>query len=208
MVAFHPRKPQPPAPSGAFFEASAGSTSLSSFKSVGAIVGLKNLVEPEEEREWLEVAEDETSLDFLQKVYRSSRQPLSTRMRAAAIALPVREPQAHRDGRLGAMDGNDFAAMLERAIARSQAPAHRSNTSPPSETSAIGSPSGHPGPIRCPTLTVDREAGLTHLGRCGLPPARLVVENNPRSYEWESLPAKGAAQGEGPVRATAPLARP
>jgi hypothetical protein len=31
--------------------------------------------------------------------------------------------------------------------------------------------------------------GLTHLGRCGLPPVRLVVENT-RSYEWISLPRR------------------
>jgi hypothetical protein len=48
-------------------------------------------------------------------------------------------------------------------------------------------------------MIVDREAGLTHLGRFGLPPVRLVVENT-RSYEWESLP-QGAAQGEGEVGA-------
>ena len=85
------------------------------------IVGLKNLVEPEEERELLEVAEDETSLDFLQKVYRSSRQPLSTRMRAAAIALPFESPKLTAMA-VSSMNGEHFAAMLERAIARSQAP--------------------------------------------------------------------------------------
>ena len=38
-------------------------------------------------------------------------------------------------------------------------------------------------------MIVDREAGLTHLGRCGLPPVQLVVENT-RSWEWESLPRR------------------
>jgi hypothetical protein len=51
--------------------------------------------EPEESAE-LELTPEEASLDFLQKVYRSPRQPLAVRMRAAAIAL--REPQANSDG--------------------------------------------------------------------------------------------------------------
>jgi hypothetical protein len=38
-------------------------------------------------------------------------------------------------------------------------------------------------------MIVDHELGLTHLGRCGLPPVRPVVENT-RSYEWESLPRR------------------
>ena len=51
-------------------------------------------------------------------------------------------------------------------------------------------------------MIVDREAGLTHLGRCGLPPARLVVENT-RSYEWESLPRREPRRARdrlGPLR--------
>ena len=38
-------------------------------------------------------------------------------------------------------------------------------------------------------MIVDHELGLTILGRCGLPPVRLVVENV-RSFEWESLPRR------------------
>ena len=38
-------------------------------------------------------------------------------------------------------------------------------------------------------MIVDHELGLTILGRCGLPPVRLVVENT-RSFEWISLPRK------------------
>jgi hypothetical protein len=38
-------------------------------------------------------------------------------------------------------------------------------------------------------MIVDGEAGLTILGRCGLPPVRLVVENT-RSWEWISLPRR------------------
>ena len=62
----------------------------------------------------------ETSLDFLQ-VYRSSRQPLAVRMRAAAIALPFESPKLTAMA-VNAPSGQNFAAMLERAIARSQAP--------------------------------------------------------------------------------------
>ena len=69
----------------------------------------------------LELAPDETSLDFLQKVYRSSGQPLATRMRAAAIALPFESPKLTAMA-VSSMNGEHFAAMLERAIARSQAP--------------------------------------------------------------------------------------
>ena len=63
----------------------------------------------------------ETSLDFLQKVYRSSRQPLAVRMRAAAIALPFESPKLTAMA-VNTLSGQNFAAMLERAIARSQAP--------------------------------------------------------------------------------------
>jgi hypothetical protein len=38
-------------------------------------------------------------------------------------------------------------------------------------------------------MILDHELGLTHLGRCGLPPVRLVVENV-RSFEWESYPRR------------------
>ena len=44
-------------------------------------------------------------------------------------------------------------------------------------------------------MSADQPPGLTILGRCGLG-LRLVVENT-RSFEWISLPPKGAPQGEG-----------
>ena len=72
----------------------------------------------DDEPELIELAPGETSLDFLQRVYRSVKQPMSRRMRAAIEALP------HEHPRLGAiatasMNGQDFASMLERAIERS-----------------------------------------------------------------------------------------
>jgi hypothetical protein len=71
-----------------------------------------------DEPELIELAPGETSLDFLQRVYRSVKQPMSRRLRAAIEALP------HEHPRLGAiatasMNGQDFASLLERAIERS-----------------------------------------------------------------------------------------
>ena len=76
----------------------------------------------------LELAPDEASLDFLQKVYRSSRQPLSVRMRAASIALPFEKPKLTAIAT--SMDGASFAAMLDKAIARSQAPSKQTEHHP------------------------------------------------------------------------------
>jgi hypothetical protein len=51
----------------------------------------------DDEPELIELAPGETSLDFLRKVYRSVKQPMSRRMRAAIEALP------HETPRLGAV---------------------------------------------------------------------------------------------------------
>lgn len=72
----------------------------------------------EDEDELIELAPEETSLTLLQKIYRSVRQPIARRMRAAEQALKFEHPA------LGVMasttlSANDFAAMLDRAIARS-----------------------------------------------------------------------------------------
>jgi hypothetical protein len=72
----------------------------------------------DDEPELIELAPGETSLDFLQKIYRSIRQPMARRMRAAEFALQ------HEHPKLGAiatasMNGKDFATLLERAIERS-----------------------------------------------------------------------------------------
>ena len=53
-------------------------------------------------------------------------------------------------------------------------------------------------------MIVDHELGLTILGRCGLPAARLVVENV-RSFEWISLPRREHA-GQGPTTRARALA--
>src|ERR1700733_3540714 len=81
----------------------------------------------------LELTPDEASLDFLQKVYRSSRQPLAVRMRAAALAIPFESPKLTAMA-VSSVNGEHFAALLEKAIARSQAPLkqieHRPNDGP------------------------------------------------------------------------------
>jgi hypothetical protein len=69
----------------------------------------------DDEPELIELGPGETSLHFFQRIYRSIRQPMARRMRAAEFALQ------HEHPRLGAiatasMNGRDFAALLERAI--------------------------------------------------------------------------------------------
>jgi hypothetical protein len=71
-----------------------------------------------EEAEVIEVAPEETSLNFLQKIYRCPRQPMSRRMRAAIEAMPHEHPRLSAVA-VGSMNGRDFAAMLDRAIDRS-----------------------------------------------------------------------------------------
>jgi hypothetical protein len=72
----------------------------------------------DDEPELIELGPGETSLHFFQRIYRSIRQPMARRMRAAEFALQ------HEHPKLGAiatasMSGQDFASMLEKAIERS-----------------------------------------------------------------------------------------
>jgi hypothetical protein len=63
-------------------------------------------------------APGETSLNFLQRIYRSAKQPMSRRLRAAIEAMPHEHPRLGAVA-IGSMNGHDFATMLERAIERS-----------------------------------------------------------------------------------------
>ncbi len=72
----------------------------------------------DDEPEVIELAPGETSLDFLQRVYRNPRQPISQRMRAAIEALPYEAPKLSAVA-VGYITGEDFASRLERALQRS-----------------------------------------------------------------------------------------
>jgi hypothetical protein len=60
-----------------------------------------------------------TSLDFLQAVYRDPSQPLHTRLRAAALALPFEHPKL---AVVAQLRGEGFAAKLEAAMRRAGKP--------------------------------------------------------------------------------------
>ena len=70
------------------------------------------LAELEEEEELVELAPGEVSLDFLQRIYRSTQQPMSLRMRAAIEALPFEKPKLSATA-IAAFDGQTFAQALE-----------------------------------------------------------------------------------------------
>jgi hypothetical protein len=83
------------------------------------LIDLRAVRTEEPSEEVIELGPDETSLSFLQRVYRSTKQPMSRRMRAAIEALPHEHPRLGAVA-VGRMNGQDFAAMLDRAILRSQ----------------------------------------------------------------------------------------
>ena len=64
----------------------------------------------------LGISANATSLELLQQVYRNHSLPLSTRMRAAATALPFEHPKLSV---IASFDGEDFADRMERATRRS-----------------------------------------------------------------------------------------
>jgi hypothetical protein len=73
---------------------------------------------PIEEGEVIELAEGESSLHFFQKIYRSTRQPMQRRMRAAEYAIQHEHPKLGAIG-YSNLNQNDFASLLEKAILRS-----------------------------------------------------------------------------------------
>jgi len=70
------------------------------------------------ESEEIELAAGETSIDFLRRVYRSKRQPMSLRMRAAIEAAPFEHPRVSAVA-MGHFTKEDFATLLDRAVSRS-----------------------------------------------------------------------------------------
>lgn len=73
------------------------------------------------EQEAEQYPEPASALDYLQDVYRGRRLAEHSRMRAAMAALPFESPKLTATA-VTSMDGEHFAALLEKAIARSQAP--------------------------------------------------------------------------------------
>ena len=58
------------------------------------------------------------SLEYLQRIYRDPTLPASVRMRAAIESLPYESPKLSATT-IASISGNDFAKLLDRAIARS-----------------------------------------------------------------------------------------
>jgi hypothetical protein len=69
----------------------------------------------ENEQELIELASGETSLDFFQKVYRSTHQPMARRMSAAREAIPHEHPRMTAVS-VGYLTNSTFAERLDRAI--------------------------------------------------------------------------------------------
>jgi hypothetical protein len=59
------------------------------------------------------------ALDYLQSIYRNPLEPTSLRMRAAALAIPFETPKLAVTTNIS---NENFAAMLDKAIARSRVP--------------------------------------------------------------------------------------
>ncbi len=59
--------------------------------------------------------------ELLKATYQGRYRPTPVQLRAAMVALPFESPKLTAMA-VSSLNGNDFAATLERAIARSQAP--------------------------------------------------------------------------------------
>ena len=82
------------------------------------------MYEEEDEQEWpvTPVVMPASALEYLQSIYRNPSEPDGRRMRAAMAALPFESPKLTATA-VSSMDGDHFAALLEKAIQRSQSPA-------------------------------------------------------------------------------------
>lgn len=74
------------------------------------------VVQEVKKKDEIEFPENGTSLDLLRAIYRSVTLPLSTRMRAAGMALQFEHPKLSVTAQV---NSEDFAAAMERATRRS-----------------------------------------------------------------------------------------
>jgi hypothetical protein len=74
-------------------------------------------VQVQEKVDEIDLPQDGTSLTLLQKIYRSSAIPLSTRMRAAIAAIQFEHPKL---AVTASIQAGDFADQLDRAVERSR----------------------------------------------------------------------------------------
>src|SRR2546430_16180225 len=68
-----------------------------------------------DEPQGIEIGPNALSLEFLQACYRNASLPLSTRLRAASIAIGFEFPKLAMQANV---DGKDFASLLDARLAR------------------------------------------------------------------------------------------
>ena len=76
---------------------------------------MRSLIEDDWKQQEIEIPADGISLDLLRAVYRSNQLPLTTRMRAAIVALPHEVPKL---AVTAVVSEQDFATVLDRRLKR------------------------------------------------------------------------------------------
>jgi hypothetical protein len=111
-----------------------------------------------ETQTWVEAAPEPaaSSLALLQAVYRDQALPLSTRMRAAAIAIPFEHPKL---AVTAVISDDSFAERLDRAIERSGLGAPEPKAPKVIEAQPVAAPAGpEPTPLGAPFAHERRRA--------------------------------------------------